>query len=195
MLYIKYNLLMHESCPLALSALPTRLSQTNQSKRQWFSVLPSSTCIIIQFVRVDKYTSTHPWASHWTLWKLLWWSVSTGGRGWSGQNFVLFINVEKTCFLCTKWLHKTCFMDIRPLFFYFLVYGFLGGKNGSVGRKKIKNNFFSKGSIMSSCTKKLPVHGNSNKKLCFEKLLNTLNIIKVVRQNYSNISKRNKGNI
>ena len=31
---------------------------------------------------------------------------------------------------------------LRPLFFYFLVYGFLGGKNGSVGRKKIKNNFF-----------------------------------------------------
>ena len=48
---------------------------------------------------------------------------------------------------------------------------------------------------MSSCRKKLPVHGNSNKKLCFKKLLNTLNIIKVVRQNYSNISKRNKGNI
>ena len=45
-----------------------------------------------------------------------------------------------------------------PLFFYFLVYGFLGSKNGSVGRKKIKNNFFSKGSIMSSCRKKLPVH-------------------------------------
>ena len=28
-------------------------------------------------------------------------------------------------------------MSFRPLFFYFLVYGFLGGKNGSVGRKKI----------------------------------------------------------
>ena len=42
---------------------------------------------------------------------------------------------------------------VRPLFFNFLVYGFLGGKNGSVGRKKIKNNFFSKGSIMSSCRK------------------------------------------
>ena len=27
---------------------------------------------------------------------------------------------------------------IRPLFFYFLVYGFLGSKNRSVGRKKIK---------------------------------------------------------
>ena len=27
---------------------------------------------------------------------------------------------------------------IRPLFFYFLVYGFLGRKNGSVGRKKKK---------------------------------------------------------
>ena len=53
---------------------------------------------------------------------------------------------------------------VRPLFFNFLVYGFLGGKNGSVGRKKIKNNFFSKGSIMSSCRKKLPVHGNSIKK-------------------------------
>ena len=38
---------------------------------------------------------------------------------------------------------------------------------------------------MSSCRKKLPVHGNSNTKLCFKKLLNTLNIIKVVRQNYS----------
>ena len=33
---------------------------------------------------------------------------------------------------------------VRPLFFNFLVYGFLGGKNGSVGRKKIKNNFFQK---------------------------------------------------
>ena len=72
---------------------------------------------------------------------------------------------------------------IRPIFFYFLVYGFLGGKNGSVGRKKIKNNIFSKGPIMSSCRKKLPVHGNSNKNLCFKKLLNTLNIIKVVTQN------------
>ena len=50
---------------------------------------------------------------------------------------------------------------IRPLFFNFLVYGFLGGKNGSVGRKKKKN---SKGPIMSSCRKKLPVHGNSIKK-------------------------------
>ena len=78
----------------------------------------------------------------------------------------------------------------RPLFFNFLVYGFLGGKNGSVGRKKIKNNFFSKGPIMSSCRKKLPVHGNSIKKWCFKKLLNTLDIIKVVTQNYSNISKR-----
>ena len=56
------------------------------------------------------------------------------------------------------------FLSFRPLLFYFLVYGFLGGKNGSVGRKKIKNNFFSKGPIMSSCRKKLPVHGNSNKK-------------------------------
>ena len=53
---------------------------------------------------------------------------------------------------------------VRPLFFNFLVYGFLGGKNGSVGRKKIKNNFFSKGPSMSSCRKKLPVHGNSIKK-------------------------------
>ena len=87
---------------------------------------------------------------------------------------------------------KFVFFTVRPLFFYFLVYGFLGGKNGSVGRKKII--FFQK-AIMSSCRKKLPVHGNSNKKLCFKKLLNTLNIIKVVRQNYSNISKRNKGNI
>ena len=29
---------------------------------------------------------------------------------------------------------------IRPLFFYFLVYGFLGRKNGSVGREKKKKN-------------------------------------------------------
>ena len=36
---------------------------------------------------------------------------------------------------------------VRPLFFNFLVYGFLGGENGSVGRKKIKNSFFSKGPI------------------------------------------------
>ena len=43
---------------------------------------------------------------------------------------------------------------IRPLFFNFLVYGFLGGKNGSVGRKKIKIIFFSKGPSMSSCRKK-----------------------------------------
>ena len=40
---------------------------------------------------------------------------------------------------------------------------------------------------MSSCRKKLPVHGNSIKKLCFKKLLNTSNIVKVVAQNYSNI--------
>ena len=31
---------------------------------------------------------------------------------------------------------------IRPLFFYFLVYGFLGWKNGSVGRKKKKKKKF-----------------------------------------------------
>ena len=55
-------------------------------------------------------------------------------------------------------------VNVRPLFFNFLVYGFLGGKNRSVGRKKIKNNFFSKGPSMSSCRKKLPVHGNSIKK-------------------------------
>ena len=30
-------------------------------------------------------------------------------------------------------------MYIRPLFFYFLVYGFLGRKNGSPSRKKNKN--------------------------------------------------------
>ena len=31
--------------------------------------------------------------------------------------------------------------NLRPLFFYFLVYGFLGRKNGSVGRgKKKKKN-------------------------------------------------------
>ena len=43
----------------------------------------------------------------------------------------------------------------RPLFFNFLVYGFLGGKNGSVGRKKIKNNFFSKGSILCQVVEKI----------------------------------------
>ena len=56
------------------------------------------------------------------------------------------------------------FAILRPLFVNFLVYGFLGGKNGSVGRKKIKNKKISKGPIMSSCRKKLPVHGNSIKK-------------------------------
>ena len=30
--------------------------------------------------------------------------------------------------------------SVRPLFFYFLVYGFLGRKNGSVGREKKKKN-------------------------------------------------------
>ena len=30
---------------------------------------------------------------------------------------------------------------VGPLFFYFLVYGFLGRKNGSVGRKKKKKKF------------------------------------------------------
>ena len=59
-------------------------------------------------------------------------------------------------------LAEYSFKALRPLFFYFLVYGFLGGKNGSVGRKKLI--FFSKGPTMSSCRKKLPVHGNSIKK-------------------------------
>ena len=49
---------------------------------------------------------------------------------------------------------------VRPPYFYFLVYGFLGGKNGSVGRKKIEF-FIIIGPIMSSCRKKL--YGNSNK--------------------------------
>ena len=89
--------------------------------------------------------------------------------------------------------YRYLFLSFRPLFFYFLVYGFPGSKNRSVGKKKK----ISKGPIMSSCRKKLPVglHGNSNKKWCVKKLLNTLNIIKVVTRNYSNISKRNKGNI
>ena len=42
---------------------------------------------------------------------------------------------------------------LRPLFFYFLVYGFLGRKNGSVGRKKKKKKKSQK-YIMSSCIKK-----------------------------------------
>ena len=45
---------------------------------------------------------------------------------------------------------------LRPLFFYFLVYGFIGRKNGSVGRgekKNLKNNDI--GRIMSSCRKKV----------------------------------------
>ena len=33
---------------------------------------------------------------------------------------------------------KIVFFMVRPLFFYFLVYGFLGWKNGSVGREKKK---------------------------------------------------------
>ena len=55
-----------------------------------------------------------------------------------GQKFVKF---------CTQTHRRVSF---RPLFFNFLVYGFLGGKNGSVGRK---NFFFSKGPSMSSCRK------------------------------------------
>ena len=83
----------------------------------------------IQFVQVNTYTSTPQWARHRMLRKLLWWSVSTGGWSWSGQNFYFrSINVDK-CFLhkvaprsvfyghlraifCRKWCHLGCSMDI-----------------------------------------------------------------------------------
>ena len=51
--------------------------------------------------------------------------------------------------------------------FYFLVYRFLGCKNGSLGllgKNKEINNYI--GPIVSSCRKKL--HGNSDKKWCFK---------------------------
>ena len=48
-------------------------------------------------------------------------------------------------FNLSSWPHKCTrpFRSslVRPLFFYFLVYGFLGWKNGSVGRKKKKKKF------------------------------------------------------
>ena len=44
--------------------------------------------------------------------------------------------------------------EVRPLFFNFLVYGFLGGKNGSVGRKKIKNNFFFQKALLCQVVEK-----------------------------------------
>ena len=54
---------------------------------------------IIQFVSVDTQTSTPSWARHWTLQKLLWWRVSTGECGWSGDNFYfLSRNVEKSVY-------------------------------------------------------------------------------------------------
>ena len=59
---------------------------------------------------------------------------------------------------------KINMLGVRPLFFYFLVYGFLGGKNRSVGRKKIKNKISQKVLLCKVVEKKLPVHGNSNKK-------------------------------
>ena len=43
---------------------------------------------------------------------------------------------------------------VRPLFFNLLVYGFLGGKNGSVGRKKIKINFFQKEALLCQVVEK-----------------------------------------
>ena len=52
---------------------------------------------------------------------------------------------------------------IRPLFFNLLVYGFLGGKNGSVGRKKIKIKFVQKEALLCQVVEKME-HGNSIKK-------------------------------
>ena len=77
-------------------------------------------------------------------------------------NLFLYFNFSDRNGLYAK--QTSLYVIVRPLFFNFLVYGFLGGKNGSVGRKKIKNKKNSKGPIMSSCRKKLPVHGNSIKK-------------------------------
>ena len=46
------------------------------------------------------------------------------------------------------------FCALRPLFFNLLVYGFLGGKNGSVGRKKIKIKFFQKEALLCQVVEK-----------------------------------------
>ena len=73
---------------------------------------------------------------------------------------------------------------LRPLFFYFLVYGFLGRKNGSVGREKKKKK--SSKYIMSGFRKK------SYMEMVIKKVLGnniilvecTPVVIKVVTQNY-----------
>ena len=54
-------------------------------------------------------------------------------------------------------IHAKCyliFLILRPIFFKFLVYGFLGGKDGSVGRKKIKNNFFLQKALLCQVVEK-----------------------------------------
>ena len=75
---------------------------------------------------------------------------------------------------------------IRPLFFYFLVYGFLGRKNGSVGRKKKKKK--NPNNLLCQVVEK-KLHGNSSKKWCFKEatsFLQVYTVIKVVTQNFSN---------
>ena len=74
---------------------------------------------------------------------------------------ILHMYVDKTQPRQFKFTFNNLFFLIRPVFFYFLVYGFLGRKNGSVGRKKKKK----KNPQNISCQiveKKL--HGNGNKK-------------------------------
>ena len=52
---------------------------------------------------------------------------------------LLYVRCRHRSAKSTAVSNKTFLFQVRPLFFNFLVYGFLGGKNGSVGRKKIKN--------------------------------------------------------
>ena len=115
----------------------------NMSNENSRNVFPSEYCChLIDFAKLAKI-HIFRFANSWFDSPMATWRTLTGTLHILGDNLTT--------------------LAIRPLFFYFLVYGFLGGKNGSVGRKK-RNFFFSKGSIMSSCRKKLPVHGNSIKK-------------------------------
>ena len=55
---------------------------------------------------------------------------------------------------CVKIRKQKISFSLRPLFFDFLVYGFLGGKNGSVGRKKNKNNNFFQKALLCQVVEK-----------------------------------------
>ena len=66
-------------------------------------------------MRIDTYTSTPLWVCHWTLRKLLWWRVSTGGRPWSGRNFYIRSvgpNCWKKAICLPMWRHVACSIDI-----------------------------------------------------------------------------------